>query len=58
MIMRKRFLENSTFIVKQKLGDDLLSIAEFKDMLKNGDKSKRSACPRPIYMKISCTIRK
>jgi hypothetical protein len=39
MIMRKRVLENSTFIVKQKLGDDLLSIAELKEKLKNGDKS-------------------
>jgi hypothetical protein len=37
--MRKRVLENSTFIVKQKLGDDLLSIAELKEKLKNGDKS-------------------
>jgi hypothetical protein len=39
MIMRKRVLENSTFIVKQKLGDDLLSIAEPKEKLKNGGKS-------------------
>ena len=37
--MRKIVLENSTFIVKQKLGDDLLSIAELKEKLKNGDKS-------------------
>jgi hypothetical protein len=31
MIMRKRGIENSTLIVKQKLGDALLSVSDIRD---------------------------
>ena len=39
MIMRKRVLEQSTFIVQQKLGDPHLTVSELKEKLKEGDKS-------------------
>jgi len=39
MIMRKRAIENSTFIVKQKLGDAHLSVSDIRDKMQNGDNS-------------------
>jgi hypothetical protein len=35
MIMRKRAIENSTFIVKQKLGDAHLSVSDNRDKIQN-----------------------
>ena len=37
MIMRKRTLENSSFVVRQKLGDKHLTVSELKDRLESGD---------------------
>jgi hypothetical protein len=37
--MRKRAIENSTFIVKQKLGDAHLSVSDIRDKMQNGDNS-------------------
>lgn len=39
MIMRKRALEKSSFIVKQKLGDQHFTIDELKKLIENGDSS-------------------
>ena len=39
MIMIKRGIENSTFIVKQKLGDAHLSVSDIRDKMQNGDNS-------------------
>ena len=39
MMVRKRTLENSNFIIQQKLGDDQLSISELKHKIENGDLS-------------------
>ena len=39
MIMRKRAIENSTFIVKQKLGDAHLSVSDIRETMQNGDNS-------------------
>jgi thiamine kinase-like enzyme len=39
MIMRKRAIENSTFIVKQKLGDAHLSVSDIRDKIQNDDNS-------------------
>ncbi len=39
MIMRKRTLEQSTYIVKQQLGDEQLTISDLKQKLQNGDTS-------------------
>jgi hypothetical protein len=37
--MRKRVLEQSTFIVQQKLGDSHLTLSELKEKLQTGDQS-------------------
>jgi hypothetical protein len=37
--MRKRAIENSTFIVKQKLGDAHLSVSDNRDKIQNDDNS-------------------
>lgn len=39
IIMRKRTLEQSTYIVKQQLGDDQLTLSDLKEKIQNGDKS-------------------
>jgi hypothetical protein len=39
MIMRKRALENCSFIVQQKLGDEHLTISALKEKLEKGDNS-------------------
>ena len=39
IIMRKRVLEQSTFIVQQKLGDSHLTLSELKEKLQTGDQS-------------------
>ena len=39
MIMRKRVLENSNFVVNQKLGDKHLSVSELRETIKKGDQS-------------------
>ena len=39
MIMRKRALENSNFVVNQKLGDKHLSVSELIEKIKEGDHS-------------------
>ena len=39
MIMRKRTLEQSTYIVQQQLGDKHLSVSDIKEKLQNGDRS-------------------
>jgi hypothetical protein len=36
--MRKRVLEQSTFIVQQKLGDSHLTLSDLKEKLQTGDK--------------------
>jgi hypothetical protein len=36
--MRKRVLEQSTFIVQQKLGDTHLTLSDLKEKLQTGDK--------------------
>ena len=38
-IMRKRTLEQSTYVVRQQLGDDQLTLSSLKDKIENGDKS-------------------
>ena len=35
--MRKRTLEQSTYIVQQQLGDKQLSVCDTKEQIKNGD---------------------
>ena len=37
MIMRKRALESSTFIVKQQLGEDKLTVSDLRNQLQNGN---------------------
>ena len=37
--MRKRVLEQSTFIVQQKLGDSHLTLSDLKEKLQTGDQS-------------------
>ena len=39
MIMRKRTLEQSTYIVQQQLGDKRLSVSDIKEKIRNGDNS-------------------
>ena len=39
MIVRKRALENSKFIVNQKIGEDHLTLSAVKEMLETGDES-------------------
>ena len=39
MIMRKRAIENSTFIVKQKLDEAHLSVSDIRDKIQNDDNS-------------------
>ena len=39
MIMRKRTLEQSTYIVSQQLGDKHISVSDIKEKLQRGDKS-------------------
>ena len=39
MIMRKRTLEQSTYIVQQQLGDKQLSVSDIKEKIRNGDNS-------------------
>ncbi|CAC5388042.1 unnamed protein product [Mytilus coruscus] len=39
MIMRKRAIENSNFVVYQKLGEQHLSISELREKIQNGDNS-------------------
>lgn len=39
MIMRKKVLEHSSFIVKQKLGDQHFTISDLKKLIENGDTS-------------------
>ncbi|CAC5402976.1 unnamed protein product [Mytilus coruscus] len=39
MIMRKRAIENSNFVVHQKLGEQHLSISELREKIQNGDNS-------------------
>lgn len=39
IINRKRVLDNSTFIVQQKLGENMLTLSDLKAKLQNGDKS-------------------
>ena len=39
MIMRKRTLEQSTYIVQQQLGDKHLSVCDIKEQIKNGNTS-------------------
>lgn len=46
MIMRKRALEQSSFIIKQKLGDQQFTITELKKLIENGD---TSVCQNILY---------
>lgn len=46
MIMRKRALEQSSFIIKQKLGDQQFTITELKKLIENGD---TSVCQKILY---------
>lgn len=46
MIMRKRALEQSGFIIKQKLGDQQFTITELKKLIENGD---TSVCQKILY---------
>jgi signal recognition particle subunit SEC65 len=39
MIMRKRAFENSSFIVKQQLGEDHITISDLREQIQNGDNS-------------------
>ena len=39
MLMRKRALENSTYIIQQRIGEDHITIAGMKDLLEKGDLS-------------------
>jgi hypothetical protein len=39
MIMRKRAIVNSNYIVKQQLGDEHLTVSDLKDKLQQGDES-------------------
>lgn len=39
MIMRKRAIENSNFVVHQKLGDQHFSVSELREKIQNGDDS-------------------
>jgi len=39
MILRKRAIENSNFIVNQKLGDAHISVSDIKEKLQDGDNS-------------------
>lgn len=39
MIMRKRALEHSCYIVRQQLGDEHLSVSDIEDKIKKGDRS-------------------
>lgn len=46
MIMRKRALEQSSFNIKQKLGDQQFTITELKKLIENGD---TSVCQNILY---------
>lgn len=46
MIMRKKVLEHSSFIVKQKLGDQHFTISDLKKLIENGD---TSICQKKLY---------
>ena len=39
MIMSRRAIDNSNYIVKQKLGEKQLTISELKEKIQNGDNS-------------------
>ena len=39
MLSRKRALDNSNFIVNQKLGEEHLTISDLKEKMENGDNS-------------------
>ena len=39
MIMRKRALEQTNYIVQQQLGDKHLSVSDIKEKIRNGDNS-------------------
>ncbi|XP_061185109.1 uncharacterized protein LOC133193155 [Saccostrea echinata] len=39
IIMRKRTLEQSTYIIKQQLGDEHMTVSELKEQLQNGNNS-------------------